>query len=79
VPRRDAVLAALKAAKIGCEVYYPRPMHLQECFAPLGYRSGDLPHSEVAARESMALPLYPEITLEQQQRVARALARALEA
>ena len=74
-PQREQLQAALKQARIGCEIYYPLPMHLQECFADLGYQKGDLPQSESAARETLALPMFPEIDLAQQTRVARALGR----
>ncbi|MFM8460455.1 MAG: DegT/DnrJ/EryC1/StrS family aminotransferase, partial [Chthoniobacterales bacterium] len=78
VPDRDKVREKLTAAGIGCAVYYPIPLHLQECFASLGHSAGDFPESEKAARESLALPIYPELTPDQIREVAGALAKALD-
>jgi len=75
--RRDSLLAALRQEQIGAAIYYPIPLHLQDCFRFLGYQPGDLPAAEAASAEVLSLPIFAELGAERQETVVRAVARAL--
>ena len=74
-PRRDALMAALEEQGLSTRVYYPLPLHLQPCFAFLGYHKGDFPEAERLSQEALALPIFPGLLPEEQERLARAIAR----
>lgn len=77
VPNRDALVKTLKEAGIGSEIYYPVPMHVQECFRHLGGKEGDLPVSEKAARETLSIPVHPGMTTEMMDTVVDTVLRTL--
>jgi len=74
VPKRDELRAYLGENNVATEIYYPVPLHLQECFAYLGHKPGDFPESEKAAVETLALPIYPELSDQQAARVVECIA-----
>jgi dTDP-4-amino-4,6-dideoxygalactose transaminase len=78
VQRRAELMDHLKERGVGCEIYYPMPMHLQQCFENLGYREGDCPEAERAAGEVLAIPVYPELPPEQRQYVVESVLEATE-
>ena len=77
VPNRDAVRQHLATRQVGTDVYYPVPFHRQECFASLAHPADAFPHADAAAAEVLALPIYPELTADQQEHVVRSIGEAL--
>ena len=77
VPKRDALRDSLKEKGVGTEIYYPVPLHLQECLVSLGHRAGEFPEAERACRDLVALPIYPELNEDQQRYVAQSVLEAL--
>ncbi len=72
-PRRDELKQHLEAHRVGCALHYPLPLHLQKCYASLGYKAGDFPNAEKAARECLSLPIYPEMSDALIERVAEVI------
>ncbi|MCU0770534.1 MAG: DegT/DnrJ/EryC1/StrS family aminotransferase [Verrucomicrobia bacterium] len=72
-PKRDDLMKYLQAHQVGCALHYPLPLHLQKCYASLGYQPGDFPVAERAARECLSLPIYPELTQAQIERVSEVI------
>jgi dTDP-4-amino-4,6-dideoxygalactose transaminase len=72
-PQRDALQQSLQAHDVQTGIHYPIPVHLQKSYADLGHKAGDFPHSEAVAKEVLSLPMYPELPLESQTQVAKAV------
>jgi dTDP-4-amino-4,6-dideoxygalactose transaminase len=78
VPKRDQLRAFLQEQGVGTEIYYPSPLHLQGCYKDLGYRPGSFPYAERAAQETLALPIYAELTEDQQAYVVETIKKFYE-